>query len=110
MNRRVNTSARGLSVSRFAHPSMLIGRFRLQVNPQRNLCLAGCGLAADVRVTDESERTMWNFRQTIQTVRKRWARRRSKGPAPSTDGRRYRASTPPPVVDPRVRSRRRLPQ
>jgi hypothetical protein len=68
---RQHERARGLSVSRFAHPRLLMGRFRLQVNPQRGLCLAGCGLVADVRVTDESGGTMSNFRRTIQTVRKR---------------------------------------
>ena len=50
------------------------------------------------------------FRRTIQTVRKRWARRRSKRPAPSTEDTLYRAPTPPRVVDSRVKSRRRLAQ
>lgn len=52
---------------------------------------------------------MSNIRSALPTVRKRWARWRSKSLAPNTEQKLYRARTPPPVVDPRVKSRRRLP-
>src|ERR1700744_1736751 len=50
---RQHERARGLSVSRFAHPRLLIDGSGSRSTRGAGLCNAGCGLAADVWVTDE---------------------------------------------------------
>ena len=44
--------------------------------------------------------------RTIQDVRKRWARHRSKSLAPNKEDELYRVGRLPKVLDPRVRARR----
>jgi hypothetical protein len=45
--------------------------------------------------------------RSIQDVRKRWARRRSKSLAPNKEDELYRVRTPPEVLDPRVKTGRK---